>query len=89
VLWSCACIRPSFRPSPSHKVPQLTVCFPILSVRACREHNIARSVLYEGTNIRLRRLLAKLRRGEPIVVAVVGGSVSAGQGLNFDNNAIV
>lgn len=46
-----------------------------------REHNYARAVAFAGSNHRLRRFLAKLRRGEPIKVSVIGGSVSRGQGI--------
>lgn len=45
------------------------------------EHNIQRSIAYSGTNYRLRRFLDKLRAGQRVTVAVVGGSVSGGHGL--------
>lgn len=38
--------------------------------------------LMEGSNNRLRRVLAKMRAGEPFSMGVVGGSVSAGHGLH-------
>ncbi|KAJ9121925.1 hypothetical protein QFC24_004507 [Naganishia onofrii] len=44
-------------------------------------HNRAASVVYEGTNVRLHRVLKKLQNGEPISFGVIGGSVSAGHGL--------
>ena len=34
-----------------------------------------------GTNFRLERFFDKLRSGQPVVIAAVGGSVSAGHGL--------
>ncbi|KAL7419162.1 hypothetical protein Q5752_005998 [Cryptotrichosporon argae] len=42
---------------------------------------VRQAVGHQGANARLRRVLAKMRRGEPFTVAVVGGSVSRGQGL--------
>ncbi|KAL7419164.1 hypothetical protein Q5752_006000 [Cryptotrichosporon argae] len=42
---------------------------------------LVRSVGHEGSNARLRRFLAKLRRGEAVTIATVGGSVSTGHGL--------
>lgn len=36
--------------------------------------NVARSLAYIGSNGRLRRVLAKIRRGEPFNVGVIGGS---------------
>ncbi|KAJ9096754.1 hypothetical protein QFC21_005024 [Naganishia friedmannii] len=38
-------------------------------------------VVYEGSNVRLHRVLRKLRNGEPISFGVIGGSVSSGHGL--------
>ncbi|KJE01198.1 hypothetical protein I311_05168 [Cryptococcus gattii NT-10] len=46
------------------------------------EDNVQRSLAYVGTNARLRRVLAKLRRGERLTVGVVGGSVSKGFGID-------
>ncbi|AAW41092.1 CAP64 gene product - related [Cryptococcus deneoformans JEC21] len=48
------------------------------------EDNVQRALAYVGTNARLRRVLAKLRRGERFTVGVVGGSVSKGFGLDKD-----
>jgi len=39
---------------------------------------LARSVVSPGDTSRVERVLAKARRGEPITVAVVGGSITAG-----------
>ncbi|KAJ9121924.1 hypothetical protein QFC24_004506 [Naganishia onofrii] len=44
-------------------------------------HNLAASIVYEGTNVRLHRVLRKLQNGEPISFGVIGGSVSSGHGL--------
>jgi hypothetical protein len=54
-------------------------CFP-------SEHNIIRSVAYAGTNRRLRRFLDKVHSGERFTVAVIGGSVSGGHGLQTADN---
>ncbi|KZT37078.1 hypothetical protein SISSUDRAFT_1129916 [Sistotremastrum suecicum HHB10207 ss-3] len=45
------------------------------------EDNLARSRAYEGANARLRRILRKAHFGSPIKIGVLGGSVSAGQGV--------
>lgn len=45
------------------------------------EHNIARSIAYEGSNSRIHRFLRKLRNGQPVTISAIGGSVSAGHGL--------
>lgn len=42
---------------------------------------MVRGIAYSGTNHRLRRALAKMRRGEPWTMGVLGGSVSTGHGL--------
>lgn len=42
---------------------------------------MTRGIMYSGTNHRLRRALAKMRRGEPWSMGVLGGSVSTGHGL--------
>jgi len=39
---------------------------------------LARSVVSPGDTSRVERVLAKARRGEPITVAVIGGSITAG-----------
>lgn len=39
---------------------------------------LARSVVSEGDTARLQHVLAKARRGEPVTVAVIGGSITAG-----------
>ncbi|OXG45645.1 hypothetical protein C359_00332 [Cryptococcus neoformans Bt120] len=44
--------------------------------------NVQRALSYVGTNARLRRVLAKLRRGERLTVGVIGGSVSRGFGID-------
>ncbi|CAK9784892.1 hypothetical protein CC85DRAFT_271612 [Cutaneotrichosporon oleaginosum] len=43
---------------------------------------LRRSVAYSGSNHRLRRVLAKMRAGEPFSMGVLGGSVSAGHGMH-------
>lgn len=45
------------------------------------EHNFARSIGFSGSNFRLERFINKLRSGQPVIVAAVGGSVSFGHGL--------
>lgn len=45
-------------------------------VREYGQNNIQLSRTYEGSGYRVRRLLEKALRGEPIKVAAVGGSVS-------------
>lgn len=50
------------------------------------EHNVARSIAYQGSGHRLRRVLQKAERGEPIKLAVLGGSVSAGHGVKSEEN---
>ena len=39
---------------------------------------VARSVVSPGDAFRLEHVLAKARRGEPVTVAVIGGSITAG-----------
>ena len=39
---------------------------------------LARSVLNVGDTARLRRVFARARRGEPVTIAVIGGSITAG-----------
>ncbi|OCF34476.1 hypothetical protein I316_03991 [Kwoniella heveanensis BCC8398] len=46
------------------------------------DSNLQKALGYTGTNNRLRRVLAKMRRGEPFTVGVVGGSVSRGHGID-------
>ncbi|WWD20499.1 hypothetical protein CI109_104975 [Kwoniella shandongensis] len=46
------------------------------------EFNLRKAVGYSGSNNRLRRVLAKMKRGEPFTVGVIGGSVSKGHGLD-------
>lgn len=46
-------------------------------VREYGQQNIRLSRSYEGSGLRVRRLLQKALRGDNIVIAVVGGSVSA------------
>src|SRR5512137_2476004 len=43
---------------------------------------IARSVVTAGDTARLQQALAKGRRGEPVTVAVIGGSITAGAGAS-------
>ncbi|KAK8850316.1 hypothetical protein IAR55_004233 [Kwoniella newhampshirensis] len=49
------------------------------------ETNLRKAVGYSGSNNRLRRVLAKMRRGEPFTVGVIGGSVSKGHGLDAED----
>ena len=46
-------------------------CYPLTSLA------LQRSLVYSG-NERLRRVVARARRGEHVLVAVVGGSVASG-----------
>jgi hypothetical protein len=39
-----------------------------------REAGLARAVSYAGSNDRLRRVLARMKAGEPFTVGVIGGS---------------
>ncbi|WVO17581.1 hypothetical protein L204_105278 [Cryptococcus depauperatus] len=51
----------------------------------CQElgkENLKKALSYSGTNQRLQRVLAKLKRGERLTVGVVGGSVSKGFGID-------
>lgn len=51
------------------------------------EHNLAKARTYEGSNARFRRVLRKALAGQPILVGVLGGSVTKGHGLtNPDQN---
>ncbi|KIR24948.1 hypothetical protein I309_06232 [Cryptococcus deuterogattii LA55] len=54
---------------------------PVLCEEIGRD-NLERSLAFSGTNRRLRRVLAKFRRGETINVGAIGGSVTKGFGLN-------
>ncbi|RSH82182.1 hypothetical protein EHS25_006115 [Saitozyma podzolica] len=45
------------------------------------EAGLAKAVSYAGSNDRLRRVLARMKAGEPFTVGVIGGSVSRGHGL--------
>ena len=45
-----------------------------------RPHFFRRTVNYRGTNSRIEALLRRARAGEPISVAVLGGSVTSGHG---------
>ena len=42
----------------------------------------SRSVVTAGDTARLQQALAKGRRGEPVTVAVIGGSITAGAGAS-------
>ncbi|CED83569.1 SGNH hydrolase-type esterase domain [Phaffia rhodozyma] len=46
------------------------------------EDAIARSRIYTGQTKRLRRVMRKAARGEPITMGILGGSVTCGQTLN-------
>lgn len=45
-------------------------------VKEYGQNNIRLSRTYEGSSTRVRRMLAKAVSGQPIHIAVVGGSVS-------------
>jgi len=47
------------------------------------QNNVRLSRSYEGTGQRVRKVLLKALRGEPIKIAVVGGSVSSGHGIEW------
>lgn len=49
------------------------------------EHNLAKARTYEGSNARFRRVLRKALAGEPILIGVLGGSVTKGHGLTNPN----
>ncbi|KAL1408264.1 hypothetical protein Q8F55_005070 [Vanrija albida] len=49
------------------------------------EDNFRRAVGFMGSNNRLRRALARLRRGQPFNMGIAGGSVSLGHGLHTDD----
>mmetsp|Transcript_5659 Transcript_5659/g.16154 ORF Transcript_5659/g.16154 Transcript_5659/m.16154 type:complete len:353 (+) Transcript_5659:372-1430(+) len=51
------------------------------------EHRLRRAVSYGGNQERLQRALHKLIRGDPITIATVGGSVTAGVGAKSQNLA--
>ncbi|WOO77635.1 uncharacterized protein LOC62_01G001204 [Vanrija pseudolonga] len=53
--------------------------------RELGEDGLRRAVGYMGTNNRLRRALARLRKGQPFNMGVAGGSVSLGHGLHVAN----
>jgi hypothetical protein len=40
----------------------------------CSADNVSRFLGYQGSNQRLRRVLAKMRRGDPFTIGIVGGS---------------
>ncbi|WVQ76532.1 hypothetical protein IAR50_006202 [Cryptococcus sp. DSM 104548] len=44
--------------------------------------NLEKSLLFSGTGMRFKRMLSKLKRGQRLVAGVIGGSVSAGHGIN-------
>ena len=46
-------------------------------VKEYGQNNIRLSRTYEGSGTRVRRVLEKALKGEPIKIAAVGGSVSA------------
>ncbi|GFZ43067.1 hypothetical protein JCM24511_00785 [Saitozyma sp. JCM 24511] len=48
------------------------------------EASLARAVSYAGSNDRLRRVLARLRAGEPLTYGAIGGSISLGHGVGPD-----
>lgn len=50
-----------------------------------RDHNLARSRVYEGSNARFRRVIANAMAGRPTNIAVLGGSVTKGHGLMRDH----
>jgi lysophospholipase L1-like esterase len=47
----------------------------------------ARALASPGDTARLQRVLAKARRREPVTVAVIGGSITAGQGASSTTHA--
>ncbi|KAK9898571.1 hypothetical protein P389DRAFT_167095 [Cystobasidium minutum MCA 4210] len=51
------------------------------------QNNIRLSRTYEGSGVRVRRVLQKAIRGEPIKIAVMGGSVSTGHSLTWPHTA--
>lgn len=51
------------------------------NIKAFKEWEFARGMVYQGTGERMKRFLEKARSGKGVVVSVVGGSVSKGRGL--------
>ncbi|KAJ9116720.1 hypothetical protein QFC20_000655 [Naganishia adeliensis] len=51
------------------------------NIKAFKEWEFARGMVYQGTGERTKRFLEKARSGRGVVVSVVGGSVSKGRGL--------
>jgi lysophospholipase L1-like esterase len=56
----------------------ITMCGAAAAPVADNAPIIARSLVCEGDTGRLQRALAKARRAEPVTVAVIGGSITAG-----------
>jgi len=60
----------------------------LVSVAAAQDepHILARSLVSMGDTARLQAVLAKARRGEEVVVAVIGGSITAGAAASQEEN---
>ncbi|HPM83543.1 MAG TPA: hypothetical protein PLF81_22720, partial [Candidatus Anammoximicrobium sp.] len=61
-------------------------CYTLLAAKIsaalAQDPITSRSVVTAGDTARLQRALAKGRRGEPVTVAVIGGSITAGAGAS-------
>ena len=53
-----------------------------ISAALAQDPITSRSVVTAGDTARLQQALAKGRRGEPVTVAVIGGSITAGAGAS-------
>jgi lysophospholipase L1-like esterase len=59
-------------------VAALVSALPLLCVAQDERAILQRSLTGMGDTARLQHMLAKARRGEPVVVGVIGGSITAG-----------
>ena len=61
-------------------------CLVLTFLPLSSKFTIARSVAYGGPSARLLRVLKSAREGKPIKIGVIGGSVSSGHGVTYDQN---
>lgn len=59
-----------------------TATRPVDDAVLCR-----RSIVDRGNTARLRRTLAMAKRGEPVTVAVIGGSITAGASASLPDHS--
>jgi hypothetical protein len=62
---------------------------PVAEATAVTEAMRERAMVSQGDPARLYSVLAKARRGEPICVAAIGGSITAGGRLEYDVSGTV